>query len=173
MIIILGIIVLVIVGFFVWSIANSAWYVPAVGWAVEGMVKLAQVKKGERVVDLGSGDGQVVIAMAKEGAEAYGYEINPFAYLISLIKIHNAGVSKHAHIYFGNFMNADLSQFDVITAFLAPALMTKLEKKLKKELKSNARVVSMTFPFPQAKVVRRGESLYVYSKSSFSAKSLA
>lgn len=47
------------------------------------MIQLAKVKPGEKAVDLGSGDGSVIIALAKAGAEAHGYELNPFLVWLS------------------------------------------------------------------------------------------
>lgn len=116
--------------------------------SVKDIIKLAKIKTGDLVVDLGSGDGKLVIALAQEGAVAYGFEINPFLVYISKIKIKKAGLSSRAFIYQKNFWKEDLSKFDIVTIFGIKFIMKDLEVKLKKELKSEARVISKYFIFP-------------------------
>ena len=71
---------------FFWIIPFSlkgAIYDPSNNESVKKMVELAQIKPGEKSVDLGSGDGRVVIEFAKKGIQAHGYEINPLLVMIS------------------------------------------------------------------------------------------
>src|SRR3989338_7970465 len=63
-------------------------YVATKGEKIETIIKLAQIKKGETVVDLGSGDGRLLFAAARAGARAIGYEINPFLIVLTRIKSH-------------------------------------------------------------------------------------
>jgi len=153
------------IGFIIWSVIFGAWYVPSVPWAVRKMISLLDIKKGERAVDLGSGDGRVVLALAQKGAIARGYEVNPFAYLYSLYIIKKARVQEgSAKIYFRSFWGVDLSDYTVVTVFLAPHLMKKIEKKLQKELPKGARVITQTFKFPTWKPITHDDSFYVYRK---------
>lgn len=153
------------VGFIIWSVVFGAWYVPSVPWAVQKMITLLGIKKGERAVDLGSGDGRVVIALAQKGIPTVGYEINPFAYFTSLFYLKRAKLpTDKANIYFKNFWNEDLSSYNVVTVFLAPHLMKKLEKKLQKELPVGSRVITQTFKFPTWKPIKVDDSFYLYKK---------
>ena len=60
------------------SIINGAIYYPSEKKNVEVIVKFLNIKPGEKIADLGSGDGRIIIALARAGAEAHGYEVNPF-----------------------------------------------------------------------------------------------
>jgi len=147
------------------SLVFGAIYVPSVNWVIDDMVSLANVKKGEKVVDLGSGDGRIVIAFAKRGADAVGYEFNPFLVLWSKYKIWRSGVNAygaHAHVYWKSFWNEDLSKYHVVVLFLSPLLMKRLEEKLQKELRSKTRVISATFQFRNWKSTKRLRSTWFY-----------
>lgn len=74
-----------IVYFFARPIYWGAPYAPSDEDKIQRMLSLARAAKGDRAVDVGSGDGRVVIALAKIGAHATGYEVNPILYLISKI----------------------------------------------------------------------------------------
>ena len=99
------------------SIIKGAPYLPTKTKSVDTTLELSGVKDSERVIDLGSGDGKVVIAFAKTGAETHGYEINPLLVLISRYRIWKRGLSKNAHIHFGSFWSVDISAFNVVTVF--------------------------------------------------------
>ena len=89
--------------FLIFTIFTGAPYVGTSKERVEDMVRISKIKKGQNTLDLGSGDGRIVIAMARKGAIAEGFEINPFYVLLSKIKIHTSGVSKNATIHWKNF----------------------------------------------------------------------
>lgn len=126
------------------------------------MIELSELKPGEKAADLGSGDGRIVIAMARIGAIAHGYEINPFLVWWSRYKIRRAGLQDQAFIHLGSFWSKDLSKFDVVTVFGTTHIMKGLEKKLKKELKSNARVISYVFAFPSWEYAQKESAIFVY-----------
>jgi ribosomal protein L11 methylase PrmA len=128
------------------------------------MIKLAKIKKGDKAVDLGSGDGRIVIALAKAGAEAHGYEINPFLVWYSRYKIKKAGLKGKAFIHRKSFWKINFKQFDVIMMFQFHTIMDKLKKKLKKELKPKARVVSYYWKFPKWKPNKKIDNIYLYKK---------
>lgn len=146
------------------SVWFGAVYVPSVDWAVEEMMDMAAIQKGERVVDLGSGNGKILIALARKGIESHGYEINPLLVLWSWFLIRKAGMSGKAHAHFGNIFSVDVRSYDVIFIFVVPYIMPKLEQKLRKELKTDTRVIVETFPFPTWKPVKKTGSIYLYRK---------
>ena len=100
------------------------------------------------MADLGAGDGKIVIAFARSGAEAHGYEINPILVLFGRWKIRRAGLRGRAFMHWQSFWGVDLSGFNVITVFGIGHIMNRLERKLQIELLSGARVASNVFPFP-------------------------
>jgi protein-L-isoaspartate O-methyltransferase len=143
-------------------IVLGAPYVPAKHTRVTTMVELAGVKLGERAVDLGSGDGRIVIALARAGAEAHGYEINPLLVWKSRRNIRAAGLSNRAFIHWKSFRQANFSSFDIVTIYGLKSIMRELEKRLEQKLPNGARVVSHTFQFPNWQPVLRRDWIYLY-----------
>lgn len=148
------------------SVWIGAVYVPSVDWAIEEMIDIANIKKGEKVVDLGAGNGKILIALARKGIEAHGYEINPLLVLWSWFLIWKAGAWGKAHAHWGNIFSVDVTRFDVIFIFVVPYIMPKLEKKLQKELHTGARVVVETFPFKNWQPIQKTKSVYLYQQVS-------
>lgn len=144
------------------SVINGAPFVPTSDLGVERMLSLADVSAGDKAADLGSGDGRIVIALAKKGSEAHGYEINPFLVLWSRYRIVREGLTSKAFAHWKNFWQEDLSSFDVVTIFGITYIMKGLEEKLKKELKKGARVVCNSYPFPNWKPGKREGGVFLY-----------
>jgi len=126
------------------------------------MIKFAKIKKGEKVAELGSGNGKLVIEFAKLGAEVHGYEINPFLVLLSRIKIRREGLEKKAFVHWKNFWNVNLGNFDVVLAFQVGYIMRELEKKLKKETNKKMKIVSNNWKFPNLKCLQEEDRVYYY-----------
>ena len=122
-------------------------FVPTPREKVSMMLSLAEVKPGEVVYDLGSGDGRVVkIASGDFGARAIGIELSPLLVLWSRLSIMTSGLRSQARVIQGNLFKQDLSQSDLVTMFLMPKVIEGLKDKLEGELKPGARVVSYAFP---------------------------
>lgn len=139
-------------------------YAPIGELKTEAMMELLHIKKGERAVDIGAGDGRLVIALAKKGAVAHGYEINPILVGIARKKIKEAGLTGKAFMHLGDFWSLDLSKFDVITIYLSGHIMKQLEKKLTKEVKPGARVAVNYFKLPSWKPIKQKNTIYLYKK---------
>jgi len=108
------------------------------------MLDMAKVTPEDYVIDLGSGDGRLVIAAAKRGTRALGIEYN--ADLVTLSKTNAAkeGVSDKTSFIQGDIFESDFSEATVIMMFLSPAINLKLRPKLL-SLKPGTRVVTNTF----------------------------
>ena len=117
---------------------------------VDAIMQLARVGPGDYVVDLGSGDGRLVIAaVAKYQARGgFGVDINPMMVTLSNQNAATAGVADRVHFYERDLFATDVSEATVVTVYLLPSIMGKVEKKLLAELKPGARVVVHDFPFP-------------------------
>ncbi len=140
----------------------GAIYVPTKKERINKIIRFAEIRPGEKAVDLGSGDGRLVIALAKAGAESYGYEVNPVLVYKSKKNIQDAGLEEKAFISLGSFWQADLSEFDVVVVYGMKHVMSRLGKKLKKELKKDARVISNTFELPGWSQVKKEDNIYLY-----------
>lgn len=122
-------------------------YYPTPQIIVEKMLQLAGVKPGEKVFDLGSGDGRIVIMAAKKfGADATGVEMDEDLCKQSSARIKGLGLKK-ARIVQGDLMKQDYSSANVLTVYLLPPAIEKLRPKLEKELKPGTRVVAHDFEF--------------------------
>ncbi len=113
---------------------------------VEAMLALAEVKEGDVVYDLGSGDGRIVIAAAQDfGASGVGVEINPELVTLAEENAAKAGVADRVRFVRQDFFQVDLHEATVVTLFLLSAVNLKLRGKLLSELRPGARIVSNTF----------------------------
>jgi SAM-dependent methyltransferase len=107
------------------------------------MLDMAGVKAGDKVVDLGAGDGRIAIAAAKRGASATGIEYNPDMVALSQRNAAKAGVS-NARFVQGDIFQSDFSDADVVTMYLLPVLNERLRPQLL-DMKPGTRVASHQF----------------------------
>ena len=113
---------------------------------VEEMLRFAGTGPSDVVVDLGSGDGRIVIAAAQKfGARAIGIELDPPLVRKSREAAAAAGVAGRATFVEGNVLFADISQATVVTIYLLPGLINQLQPRFLEELKPGTRVVSHAF----------------------------
>ena len=109
---------------------------------VDGMLKLGQVGPQDFVMDLGSGDGRIVIAAAKNyGARALGIDLNPDLIKLSRANAHAAGVADRAAFLHQDILRTDLAPASIITMFLYPNVNMMLRPRLL-DLKPGTRIVS-------------------------------
>lgn len=146
------------------TIFTGAPYLGSVDKKIDQIIKFSSVKKGQKSLDIGAGDGRIVIEFAKYGARAYGVELNPFLVLLAKWKIKRTGLSENAFVYWRNFWTEDLSRYDVITVYGIPYMMKKLESKIKKEAKKNAKIISNSYRFPSLKPEKEKDFVYLYIK---------
>lgn len=127
------------------ALIKGAPFVPTPMEVANQMVTVANLKPGQKVYDIGCGDGRVVyLAGKKPSINATGYELSPFIYLLARIRAFFW--NSKAKIRFRNFKHQDLSDADVVFCYLLPETMTHLSIKLEKELKKGAKVISYSFP---------------------------
>jgi SAM-dependent methyltransferase len=120
-------------------------WIPTRTTVVDKMLDLAKVTPQDYVIDLGSGDGRLVISAAKRGARALGIEYNPDMVEVSKRNAIKEGVADRTQFVKADIFESDFSQASVITMFLLPDLNLKLRPQILK-LKPGTRVVSNTFP---------------------------
>ena len=121
-------------------------YYPTPPSVVEQMLKFGDLKKGEKMFDLGSGDGRIVIMAAQKfGADATGVELDESLYKQSSAEIRRLKLDKTARIIHGDVTKQDYSSADLITVYLLPASNEKMRPILEKQLKKGTRIVSHDF----------------------------
>jgi protein-L-isoaspartate O-methyltransferase len=120
-------------------------YYPTPETIVERMLDVGQLKAGEKMFDLGSGDGRIVLMAAqKYRAIATGVELDNDLYLQSEGKLMSLGL-KNARIIHGDILKQDYSSADLITVYLLPESNLKVRPILDAQLKKGARIVAHDF----------------------------
>ena len=172
-----GVIALVLVGLGLFSFVvtveaavRTAPFAASPPAVVQQALALVELAPGELVVDLGCGDGRVLVAAGRAGARGVGYELSPHRTALAVLTVRRAGVRDRAKVVWGDLFNADIRDADVAFVWLTPKARA-LEAKLRSELKPGARVVVRSNPvFPTWKPERTepvpgGGSLSLYRQN--------
>jgi protein-L-isoaspartate O-methyltransferase len=149
---------------------SLAPYVVSPQEIVDRMLELADLKAGETLYDLGSGDGRILItAVVRFKAKAVGVEISDNLVDSTNARIRRLGLDNSAQVIHGNFLDVDLSPANVVTLYLATDANELLRPNLEKYLKNGSRVVSHEYAMPgwKPKLVdkdpeRHGHTIYLY-----------
>ena len=120
-------------------------YVPTRQNVVDAMLKVANVKAGDVVYDLGCGDGRIVVTAAKLGARGIGIDIDPQRVKEANENVTRAGVGDRVKILNQDLFTTDISEANVVVLYLLPTLNLKLRPTLWKTLKPGTRIVSHDF----------------------------
>lgn len=120
-------------------------YVPTPEKVVEGMLDAADVGPGDYVIDLGSGDGRIVIAAARRGAVGHGVDLNPRRVEEAEENARAAGVTGRVMFLEEDIFETDFSQASVITMYLLSTVNLKLRPSLLANLRPGTRIVSHSF----------------------------
>jgi protein-L-isoaspartate O-methyltransferase len=149
-------------------------YYPTPAVIVDKMLQFAELKPGEKMFDLGSGDGRIVIAAARKyKADATGVELDDSLARQSSERIRTMGLQAVARIIQGDLLQQDYSTADLITVYLLPIGNDRVTPLLEKQLKKSARVVAHDFQFTAWKPEKmldiddgegRSHRLYLYRR---------
>lgn len=133
---------------------------------IKQISRLAKLKPGMKVADLGSGDGRILIELVKAHPKvtAVGIELDPKYVKLATANVKAAGLSKRIRIKHVSFWGVDLSKYDLITVYCVQRFMGKLEKKLNDEVKKSCKVISVFFQFPTWKPKQQLGDIRLYQK---------
>lgn len=143
-------------------------YVQTPPHVVTAMLSMARVGAQDAVVDLGCGDGRIVVAAAKEfGARGVGYDIDPDRIEEARRNAKKAGVTAHAQFARRDLFEVNISEATVVTMFLLPSVLERLRPRLLRDLAPGTRIVSHSFPLknwePDCKLEVEGRTLYLFT----------
>ena len=153
------------------AMINGAPFVPTPMARVKKMVELAKIKPGQRVYDLGCGDGRFVYIAANEyGAKATGIELSPIVYLLAVVR--KFFWKSRAQILFSDFKTRDISDADIIFCYLLPESLKKIQPSINRQIKPGPKIFSYAFEIPTWKLIYQEERkpelnlapIFVYEK---------
>ena len=156
---------LFLAGFFLYlciAFMTGGPFVPTRNSSVDAMIRVAGIRNGMTVVDLGSGDGRVLLAAAREGAYAVGFEINPYLVWYTRLRAFLSPQRGMISVYWKNLWRADISRADIVFVYLIPWRMKELAGILNRQLKPGSLVISNSFIFPDWKVIRKDTVNHIY-----------
>ncbi len=142
-------------------------YVPTPQALVDRMLELGGVKASDYVIDLGCGDGRMIVtAASRYGARGYGVDIDPERIAEANANAKSAGVADKVRFKVANLFGESLAKADVMTMYLLTEINLKLRPKILKEMKPGARVVSHAFAMgewePDTHEVVAGKDVYLW-----------
>lgn len=165
-----------VVGLFLGLLAFVLWYSLQAGapWVPTGratrniMLALLELAPGEMFIDLGCGDGSILIeAVRTKQVHAIGFEINPILVAVARARVRNAGLEKDIEIRCVDFFKAPLPHADAVALFLLPEANTRVARDILPQCAPGTRIVSHTFSFRDREPVKKemaptGRPIFLY-----------
>ncbi len=142
--------------------------VPTPRKVAKRMIALANIKPKDKLYDLGCGDGRLVFAAAKQGAQATGIEISPLVCLWAYLR--KLALQSPARILWRDILFTNISDADIVFLYLYPPIIKIfLERKFRKELKPGTKIISYAFDIKGLKLIKKEKVgkynyIFVYQK---------
>lgn len=161
MIILAGLGLLLILSFGVVLLVGAP-YLPSLKPQIEQALKLADLKAGDHLIELGCGDGKVLLAAAKQGIRVTGYELNPLLAVIAWLRTRR--YRRQVKVIWGDFWGVDWPVAEAIFVFLLPRYMAKLDSRIIQYSSKPVKLVSIAFGISGKKADKHvgGVHLYTY-----------
>ena len=153
-------IVLVLIACFAGVLLVGAPYLPTLTPQVTTALELADLRSGQTLIELGCGDGKVLIAAARQGLNVVGYELNPV--LAAICWLRTRHYRSQIRIVCADFWRAEWPATDAIFTFLLPKYMTKLDTKIVQYNHKPVKLVSFAFPIAGKKPNAQQDGVYSY-----------
>lgn len=158
---------MIIYNVFIMEIGNYELKVPYVttaAYSLQAILDLSKPKANDKIVDLGSGNGRVILEFARHGFTAYGYEIRPELVELTKQKAKELGLTDKIYVFNQSFWDVDLSPFSIAYTYGMTTIMGRLENKLQTELQPGVKVLSNIFTFPHWRIKRTKDHINLYIK---------
>jgi SAM-dependent methyltransferase len=157
----LGLVLIVLAICFGAVVLVGAPYLPTLGPQVLAALELADLKPGETLLELGCGDGKVVLAAARQGVNVVGYELNPLLAAVAWLRTRR--YRRQVRIIWGDFWRRPWPEAEAIFTFLLPKYMAKLDKKISRYPRKPVKLVSFAFQVPGRQPARQKAGVYLYN----------
>ncbi len=155
-------VITLVLGCFCFVIFVGAPYLPTLTPQVQAALELIDLQPGHTLLELGCGDGKVLIAAAKQGIKSVGYELNPFMALTAWLRTRR--YRRLVTVVWGDLWHTSWPPAEAIFVFLLPRYMSKLNKKVMQYKHKPVKLVSFAFQIPGKTVIieKKGVYLYIY-----------
>lgn len=154
------IIILAVMACFAGVLLFGAPYLPTLTPQVKAALDLADLKPGQTILELGCGDGKVLIAAAQRGVNSVGYELNPMLALLCWLRTRR--YRKNVIVIWGDFWKKPWPEAEAIFTFLLPKYMKKLDKKVIQFAHNPVKLVSFAFEVPDKKPAATKDGVFLY-----------
>lgn len=138
----------------------GAPYLPTLRSQIDISFKLANLKPGETLIDLGCGDGRVLIAAARQGLNAVGYELNPLLVLVAWIR--TRPYRDRVTVRWANFWRQTWPPADCLFVFLLSRFMPQLDQKVAAYPHKPVKLVSNAFRIKDKTPIKKSQGVYLY-----------
>lgn len=138
----------------------GAPYLPTLGPQVKAALEMADLRPGQTLLELGCGDGKVLIAAARQGIHVVGYELNPLLALVAWVRTRR--YRKQVRVIWGDFWRVPWPEAQAIFVFLLPRYMPKLNKKIIQYNHKPIKLISFAFMIPGVAPAAKKNGLYCY-----------
>ncbi|HSW37853.1 MAG TPA: methyltransferase domain-containing protein [Candidatus Saccharimonadales bacterium] len=138
----------------------GAPYLPTLDPQVQAALELVALKSGETLLELGCGDGKVLVAAAEQGLKVVGYELNPLLAAIAWLRTRR--YRKRVKVVWGNFWTRTWPPTEGIFTFLLPKYMPKLDNKITQLNNKSIKLVSFAFKIPNREIKAEKAGVYLY-----------
>jgi hypothetical protein len=141
-------------------------YVPTPMPVIKQLIQICKVSTKDIVIDLGSGDGRMLIEAARKGAQTKGWEINPFLVVWTYVYALLFGVSHRVKVYPKSYTTAHLNDATLVFLYNLPRYMPQLETIMQRDLKKGSRIVTYKFKLMSRKpTATPAPDIYIYQIS--------
>ena len=151
---------LVLIACFAGVLLVGAPYLPTLTPQVTTALELADLRTGQTLIELGCGDGKVLLAAAKQGLNVIGYELNPI--LAAFCWLRTRRYRSQVRVVCADFWRVEWPPCDAIFTFLLPKYMTKLDTKIIQYNHKPVKLVSFAFPIVSKKPFDQKDGVYLY-----------
>lgn len=165
-----GLVLLVVLICFGGVLLVGAPYLPTLAPQVQSALKLTGLKSGDTLLELGCGDGKVLLAAARQGINAVGYELNPF--LAALAWLRTRRYRRQVRVIWGDFWHQTWPPAEAIFVFLLPRYMSKLNKKVIQYPHKPVKLASYAFEIPGKRHVTEKNGVFLYKYTDSEPKEL-
>lgn len=150
----------VIVLCFAFVMLFGAPFLPTLQPQIQTALDLLDLKPGQTMLELGCGDGRVLIAAAERGWNAVGYELNPILAFVAWFRTRR--YRKKVRIIWGDYWRTDWPEAQGIFAFILTRYMRKLDKKVIRYKHRPLRIASFAFTIPNGEPTKENSGIYLY-----------